>query len=146
MDPKQHDGPFNLQAASVFLNGKLYDGIGCFCQYTYDPVAHHWTVPPAAAGALYAVTGQIAWKPTAGGRRLLRLTQDGWVVAGSELIGVNDPTGPNQQHQVNITLAIPAAGCALRLEAYQSGSGSVACVGDGIAAPQLMLMYLGDLT
>jgi hypothetical protein len=39
-DPKQHDGAFNLQAATVFLNGKLYDGIGCFCQYTYDPVAH----------------------------------------------------------------------------------------------------------
>lgn len=40
-DPKQHDGAFNLQAASLFLNGKLTDNIGCFCQYTYDPIAHH---------------------------------------------------------------------------------------------------------
>lgn len=40
MDPKKDDGQIQLQAASLFLNGKLADGVGCFCQFTYDPYAH----------------------------------------------------------------------------------------------------------
>jgi hypothetical protein len=40
MDPKADNGQIQLQAASLFLNGKLADGVGCFCQFTYDPYAH----------------------------------------------------------------------------------------------------------
>jgi hypothetical protein len=39
-DPKLHNGVVDVQAISMFINGKLYDGVGCFCQYTYDPVVH----------------------------------------------------------------------------------------------------------
>ena len=33
-----------LQQASLFLNGKLADKVGCFCQLTYDGVADHASV------------------------------------------------------------------------------------------------------
>ena len=38
--PKQYNGQTLFQAGSLFLNGKLADGIGCFCQYTYDGITH----------------------------------------------------------------------------------------------------------
>ena len=39
-DPAKHNGSTLVQAVSGFINGKLYDGVGCFCQYTYDAIAH----------------------------------------------------------------------------------------------------------
>ncbi|HUN91354.1 MAG TPA: cytochrome C [Burkholderiaceae bacterium] len=33
-----------LQQASVFLNGKLADHVGCFCQVTYDGTQHHTSI------------------------------------------------------------------------------------------------------
>lgn len=33
-----------VQQASIFLNGKLFDHVGCFCQWTYDDVARHSSV------------------------------------------------------------------------------------------------------
>ena len=35
----QNNEPY-IQAATVFLNGKLIDHVGCFCQWTYDGLAH----------------------------------------------------------------------------------------------------------
>jgi hypothetical protein len=36
-----------LQQFSVFLNGKLADHVGCFCQWTYDDVARHSSIDNA---------------------------------------------------------------------------------------------------
>jgi hypothetical protein len=33
-----------LSQASIFLNGKLIDGVGCFCQYTYVDVDRHASI------------------------------------------------------------------------------------------------------
>lgn len=42
-DFPKHDS-IVLQQASLFLNGKLADHVGCFCQWTYDDVARHASV------------------------------------------------------------------------------------------------------
>jgi hypothetical protein len=36
-----------LQQASLFLNGKLADHVGCFCQWTYDGAAHRSSIDNA---------------------------------------------------------------------------------------------------
>jgi hypothetical protein len=38
---KRLDNTINMQQFSVFLNGKLADHVGCFCQWTYDDTARH---------------------------------------------------------------------------------------------------------
>ena len=38
----QNNEPY-IQAATVFLNGKLYDHVGCFCQWTYDGLAQRFS-------------------------------------------------------------------------------------------------------
>jgi hypothetical protein len=39
-----HTNQVLLQQASLFLNGKLADHLGCFCQWTYDDAARHSSV------------------------------------------------------------------------------------------------------
>jgi hypothetical protein len=42
-----HTDSIVLQQASLFLNGKLADHVGCFCQWTYDDVARHASIDNA---------------------------------------------------------------------------------------------------